>query len=89
MCHGKPLQREEALERAIKRLHCTYEVEDELSQLVEEQYNSDTKTWMFRFQNAGCIVYIIADRCQGTEVGGASAGCLLRGRGSKKEACYK
>jgi len=87
-CHGEPLQREEAFERAAARLYslsCWYDLKDAPAHIVGEQYEQDTKTWMFTFQNGDCTVSIIADRCQGTDVGGMSFGCVQRNR--KKDGC--
>jgi hypothetical protein len=80
-CYGKPLSREEALRRASAQLQ--YFSQQRMTggtvpALAEEQYDPTDKTWVFTFRNANCEVAIIADRCQGTEVGGMTKGCDVR-----------
>jgi hypothetical protein len=80
-CHGKPLSREEALERAnakLQRFSKKSVVGDTLPKLVEEQYDPQKEEWMFTFDNSTCSVIIIADRCHGTDIGGVSKGCTVR-----------
>jgi hypothetical protein len=80
-CWGKPLTREEAIERADRRLDVfskRYIIGVPPPTLVAEQYETDTKAWIFTFQNSTCTVDIIADRCNGTDIGGVSAGCVPR-----------
>lgn len=80
-CHGKPLSREEALERAnakLQRFSRKFVVGDTLPKLVEEQYDPHKKEWIFTFDNSTCSVIIIADRCHGTDIGGVSKGCTVR-----------
>src|ERR1700687_4774400 len=77
-CHGKPLNREEALQRAKVRLQSlsqSWVLGSPLPGLVQEQYEPLDKTWSFTFRNDVCEVDIIADRCHGTDVGGMSKGC--------------
>ena len=80
-CYGPPLSREEALRRAtahlryFSRQHMTGGTVPVLS---EEQYDPAKKTWVFTFRNANCEIAMIADRCQGTEIGGMSKGCDVR-----------
>jgi len=80
-CHGKPLSREEALERAnakLQRFARKFVVGDTLPKLVEEQYDPQKEEWIFSFDNSTCSIIIIADRCHGTDIGGASKGCTVR-----------
>jgi len=80
-CHGKPLSREEAFQRAtdyLQQLSQDFVFGDPPPALVEEQYDAQTRGWTFKFVNSTCTIYIIADRCQGTEVGGLSEGCRVR-----------
>ena len=80
-CHGKPLSREEALERAnakLQRFSKKFVTGDTLPALVEEQYDPQRKEWTFTFTNTTCSVAIIADRCHGTDIGGISKGCTVR-----------
>jgi hypothetical protein len=80
-CHGRPLSREEAFERAnakLLRFSKKFVVGDSLSKLNEEQYDPQRKEWMFTFENSTCSVIIIADRCNGTDIGGISKGCTVR-----------
>jgi hypothetical protein len=80
-CHGKPLSREEALERAnatLQRFSRKFVIGDTLPKLVEEQYDPQKKKWMFTFDSSTCSLIIIADRCHGTDIGGVSKGCTVR-----------
>jgi hypothetical protein len=80
-CHGRALSRQEALERAdakLKRFSKKYVVGDTLPRLVEEQYDPERKEWMFTFENSTCSIIIVADRCNGTDIGGVSKGCTVR-----------
>jgi len=80
-CHGKPLSREEALERAntkLQRFSKKFVTGDSPPTLVEEQYDPQRKGWTFTFKNPVCTVAIIADRCQGTDIGGINEGCTVR-----------
>lgn len=80
-CHGKPLSREEALERAnakLQRFSKKFVTGGSLPTLVEEQYDPQRKEWTFTFKNPVCTVGIIADRCHGTDIGGISEGCTAR-----------
>jgi hypothetical protein len=80
-CHGKPLSREEAVERAdtqLKYLARDFVLGEPLPVLTSEQYDSTSRTWTLDFRNSTCEVSIIADRCHGTDVGGLSAGCTKR-----------
>jgi len=52
-CHGKPLSREEALERAnakLQRFSKKFVTGDSLPTLVEEQYDPQRKEWTFTFK---------------------------------------
>ena len=56
-CHGKPLSREEALQRAttkLQRFSQEFEVGDPLPALAQERYDADQKLWMFTFRNTTC-----------------------------------
>jgi hypothetical protein len=78
-CYGKPLSREEALQRAtaqLQLLSSQLNVGESLPPLVEEQYDGKRKTWMFKYQNEVCAIIIYTDRCQGTDVGGTN--CQVR-----------
>lgn len=80
-CHGKPLSRAEALERATKQLQYLsrdFALGNPAPALVDEQYDASQKTWNFTFRNSTCEVSVIADRCKGTDIGGMSAGCTKR-----------
>lgn len=80
-CHGKPLSRIEALERATKQLQYLsrdFALGNPAPALVDEQYDASDKTWNFTFRNGTCEISVIADRCKGTDVGGISAGCKER-----------
>jgi hypothetical protein len=80
-CNGKPLSREEALQRANAQLQLLardFELGDSLPVLTEEQYDTTHKSWILTFRNPTCEVSIIADRCHGTDIGGVSAGCKER-----------
>jgi hypothetical protein len=80
-CWGEPLTREEAIKRAKTRLDVfskRYIVGIPPPTLVAEQYETGTKTWIFTFQNSTCAIDIIADKCNGTDIGGVSAGCVPR-----------
>ena len=80
-CHSKPLSRDEAFQRATRKLHSLsqkFVVGDPPPAFVHEQYDLERKEWMFRFQNSTCTVDIVADRCQGTEVAGVNEGCKVR-----------
>ncbi len=77
-CRSKPLSRDEAFLRANKQLEYLshdFVLGDPLPVLMQEQYDSTSRTWMFTFRNSTCEVSIIADRCHGTDVGGVSEGC--------------
>jgi hypothetical protein len=79
--YGPPLSREEALRRATAQLQ--YFSRQRMTGgtvpvLAEEQYDSEKKTWVFTFRNANCEIAILADRRQGTEVGGMTKGCDVR-----------
>ena len=79
-CHGKPLSREEALQRAtakLQRFSQDFVIGDPLPALVEEKYEADEKVWMFTFHNSTCTIDILADRCHGTDIGGTT-GCKVR-----------
>jgi hypothetical protein len=80
-CHGKPLSREQALERAnakLQRFSKKFVTGDTLPTLVGEQYDPQRKEWTFTFKNPTCTVGIIADRCHGTDIAGLSEGCTVR-----------
>jgi hypothetical protein len=80
-CHGKPLSREEALQRAsaqLKYLSRNVDLGNPSPALVEEQYDAPSKTWSLTFRNSSCEVSVIADRCHGTDIGGISEGCKQR-----------
>src|SRR5258708_98378 len=77
-CHGKPLSREESLQRAnvtLQHLSKDWVLGDPLPSLVEEQFEPKDGSWLFTFRNNTCEVSIITDRCNGTDVGGMSKGC--------------
>jgi hypothetical protein len=77
-CHGAPLRRAEALQRAnthLQYLSGDWDLGTPLPSLAEEQYDGKDGTWMFTFSNSVCTVDIITDRCHGTDVGGMSKGC--------------
>jgi hypothetical protein len=83
-CHGKPLSRDEALQRANAQLQLLardFVLGDPLPALSKEQYDPIDKLWILTFHNSTCEVSIIADRCHGTDIGGVTAGCKER-RGS-------
>ncbi|MFY9729416.1 MAG: hypothetical protein WAK24_02325 [Candidatus Acidiferrales bacterium] len=80
-CHGKPLSRAEALERATEQLRYLsrdFALGNPAPTLVDEQYDASQKTWNFTFRNGTCEVSVIADRCKGTNIGGITAGCTKR-----------
>jgi hypothetical protein len=80
-CHGKPLSREEALQRAsalLQHLSRNFDLGNPPPVLVEEQYDEPRETWILTFRSHTCEISVIADRCQGTEVGGISEGCRQR-----------
>jgi len=80
-CYGKPLSREEALQRANRQLQFLnkdFVLGDTLPILAAEEYNPDTRTWILTFRSPTCEVSIITDRCHGTDVGGMSEGCKER-----------
>ena len=77
-CHGKPLSRQEALQRASVRLQYfskDWVLGDPLPSLQEEQFEPKDGSWLFTFRNNTCEVSIITDRGKGTDVGGMSKGC--------------
>ena len=79
-CHGKPLTREEAIERAtykIQRFSVKFDTGNAPPRLVEENYDAEQKTWIFKYHTDACDVYVVADRCEGTEIGGET-GCNPR-----------
>src|SRR5438270_11359636 len=74
-CHGAPLSRADALQRANTRLQYLsgdWDLVTPLPSLAEEQYDAEDGTWMFTFSNSVCAVGIITERCHGTDVGGVS-----------------
>jgi len=76
-CNGKPLSREEALQRAtdkLRRFSQKFVVGNAQPELVEEHYDATQKTWMFRFRGKACEIIILVDRCHGTDIGGTN-GC--------------
>jgi hypothetical protein len=78
-CYGKPLSREEALQRVtaqLKSLSHDLNFGESLPPLVKEQYDPGRKTWWFTFKNEVCEIDIITDRCEGTDVGGTT--CQIR-----------
>lgn len=80
-CHGQPLSREEALERAnakLQRFSKKFVTGNTLPTLIGDQYDPQRKEWTFTFKNPTCTVGIIADRCHGTDIGGLSEGCTVR-----------
>jgi hypothetical protein len=80
-CHGKPLSRAEALERADKQLQYLsrdFVLGNSDPSLVDEQYDASERTWTFTFRNGASEVTVITDRCKGTDIGGISAGCKQR-----------
>jgi hypothetical protein len=80
-CYGKPLSREEALRRANAQLQFfdkDFVLGDSLPALKEEEYDPEEKTRTFTFRYPTCEVSVIADRCQGTDIGGISQGCKER-----------
>src|SRR5579862_9201652 len=82
-CHGKPLSRAEALERADKQLQYLsrdFALGNSAPSLVDEQYDASEKTWTFTFHSGACEITVITDRCKGTDIGGISAGCKERFR---------
>lgn len=77
-CYGRPLSREEALQRAhsqLQYLSNDFALGDPPPSLAGEQYDSEQKSWILTFRNATCEVSIITDRCHGTDIGGLSEGC--------------
>ena len=79
-CNGKPLTRDEALQRAsakLKRFSQKFVVGDATPELVEEHYDDKQKVWMFTFRGKACEIIILADRCHGTDIGGTN-GCSPR-----------
>jgi hypothetical protein len=80
-CHGKPLSRADAVDRATKQvqyLSRDFALGDPGPVLVDEQYDASQKTWTLTFRSATCEVMVIADRCNGIDIGGVSAGCKER-----------
>jgi hypothetical protein len=80
-CHGKPLSHEEAVARAemlLQQFSKQHNVGETLPLLVEENYDEQRRSWMFRYRNSVCELVIYADRCHGTEVGGLNQGCTVR-----------
>jgi len=78
-CYGKPLSREEALQRASTQLqYLSRDINfgESLPPLVKERYDPKRKTWWFTFRNEVCEIDIITDRCEGTDVGGTN--CQVR-----------
>lgn len=79
--YGPPLSREEALRRATAQLQYfsrQHMTGGTVPALAEEQYDSNKKTWIFTFRNPNCEIAIIADRRNGTEIGGMTKGCDVR-----------
>jgi hypothetical protein len=79
-CHGEPLSREEAFQRAhakLQRFSEKFVLGEALPPLVDERYDADQKLWSFTFRNSTCEIIILADRCKGTDVGGTN-GCKVR-----------
>lgn len=75
-CHGPPLLREEALQRAQLRLESfmkSFNVPGEFPRLVDETFESDTNAWLLTYENESCKVIVIVDRCHGDDIGGATA----------------
>ena len=80
-CYGKPLSREEALQRAsvqLQYLSRDFDLGDTLPVLTAGEYDPAKKTWILTFRNSTCEVSIIADRCEGTSIGGVTEGCKER-----------
>jgi hypothetical protein len=80
-CHGKPLTRVEAFQRAssrIQRFSLKYNIGNTPPRLAEESFDADQKTWTFTFHTDACDVFVIADRCEGTDIGGISGACNPR-----------
>jgi hypothetical protein len=74
-CHGKPLTRDEAFERAssrIQRFSQKFDVGNTPLQLLEESFDADQNTWTFKFRNSTCEAFVVADRCYGTDMGGTT-----------------
>jgi hypothetical protein len=61
-CHGKPLSRQEALQRANVRLQYLsrdWVLSDPMPSLTSEQFDLIYGTWMFTFKSSTCEVSII------------------------------
>lgn len=81
-CSSRPLQRDEAIERANKRVDYFakgFGIIDPFT-LAKDQYDNEQRSWVLTYSNASCTVMIVADRCHGTDIGGTT-GC---GENSKK-----
>ena len=79
-CHGQPLTREEAMERAtskIQRFSLKFDTGKTPPRLVAETYDANQKIWSFTFHTDACDVIVLADRCEGTDIGGTT-GCNPR-----------
>jgi hypothetical protein len=79
-CHGQPLTREEAVERAtskIQRFSLKFDIGKTPPRLVAETYDANKKMWNFTFHTDACDVIVLADRCEGTDIGGTT-GCNPR-----------
>ena len=85
-CHGKPLSREEAIQRAtifVADLSRDLVIGDTPLSLVAEQYDPGHKSWMLTFQNKVCVVHIISDRCDGNDIGGTT--CMTKGEAVRRK----
>jgi hypothetical protein len=81
-CHGAPLSRDEAVNRARAQLNFLshdYDLGKSLPVLKSEQYDARTRSWTITFRSESCEVMVITDRCHGTDIGGLSEGCEQRG----------
>jgi hypothetical protein len=77
-CHGSPLTREEALQRAAARLARyakAFDIGDAPAVLLKEEQESGG--WIFTYRTAKCDVMVTVDRCHGDDIGGSS-GCKSR-----------
>jgi hypothetical protein len=75
-CHGAPLSRDEALQRAKARAerftksHRTHPVPE----AVKMEFDRKSNVWLVTFEGTDCEIIIITDRCHGDDVGGARCG---------------
>jgi len=80
-CHGKPLSRAEAIQRAPAQLQYIsryFELGEAPLELADAEYDAPSRAWILTFRNDTCAISVLADRCHGIEIGGISEGCRQR-----------